>query len=785
MGVTYDFSGWATKNNLRCSDGRTIRQDAFKECDGKVVPLVWNHQHDSPNNVLGHALLENRKQGVYTYCAFNDTEAGQNAKNLVEHGDVVALSIYANHLTQNGGDVMHGIIREVSLVLAGANPGAMIDSPIVHGEMSDEEAIIYTGEDLYLKHSEKGDTMKKKYVEEPEEELEDEELEELEEESEDEDEEYEDYDEEDLEHADEDDEDETVGDVFDTLTEKQKTVVYALIGQAIEDAKGESMAHADEDGEEEDEEDDNDSEETVQDVFNTLSEKQKTVVYALIGQALEQANGGAEETDEEMSEGGTMKHSVFENYEEESEANVLSHSDVADIFSDAPQYGTLTNAILAHGIDPIEVFYPEPKAISGNPAVVDNDTTWVSNVMNSVHHTPFARIKSTFVNLTEADARAKGYIKGHRKWDEVFTAGKRVTTPTTIYKKQTMDRDDIVDITDFDVVAFMKKELKTKLDEERARAYLVGDGRSLSSEDKINEQNIRPIWTDDDLYTIKTTMTVAASATPDQKAKNFIRTVIKNRKNWKGNGTPTMYIAEDMLSDILLLEDQNGRAIYDNISQLATKLRVKDVISVSAFDNLTREVNGVTHALMGIMVNLDDYNVGSDRNGAQAMFEDFDIDYNQNKYLIETRESAALVAPLSAMVVEMVYQLGFILDGEDPSETILGKSVADLQTNVIVNDGFITGTLKYVSDYTGYSGDTEEQKGNFLALKLSDTTGATSTCELINGPLGRPITFDSDRQVVVRVTNKATQKIRITSTLNGETVSKTYSLSSLKLVSAE
>jgi HK97 family phage prohead protease len=563
----FDFSGWATRNNLKCSDGRVILKDAFKHNDGAKVPLVWNHQHNDPLNVLGHAILENREEGVYAYCVLNNTESGRNAKLLVEHGDVSALSIYANQLKQKGSNVLHGDIREVSLVLAGANPGAFIDSVIRHGEESDEEAIIYTGEDISLYHAE--EEKKEEKVVDKKEELEKE---------------------------------ETVADVFDTLNEKQKTVVYALIGQALE----ESDSDEDED------------------------EKNK----------------------DSKKEDNTMKHNVFDQ-EERQDENVLSHSEIEAIFSDVKRYGSLRDAVLAHGIENIDYLFPDAKNVTNTPQFIQRDMGWVQKVMNSVHHTPFSRIKSIFADITEEDARAKGYIKGNLKKDEVFSLLKRTTTPTTIYKKQKLDRDDAVDITDFDVVAWLKSEMRLMLDEEIARAALVGDGRISSSDDKINEQNIRPIWTDSDLYTIKAPVTVASDATADQKAKAFIRAAIKSRKNYKGSGEPTLYTTEDVLTDCLLMEDTTGRIIYDSVTKLATALRVKEIVTVPVMENLTRSDGGTTYELMGIIVNLTDYNIGADKGGAVNMFDDFDIDYNAQKYLIETRCSGALVKPFSAIALEL------------------------------------------------------------------------------------------------------------------------------------
>lgn len=615
MGNKFDFSGWATRANMLCSDGRIIRKDAFKECDGVTVPLVWNHQHNSPNEVLGHALLENRDDGVYAYCTFNDTEAGQNAKLLVQHGDVDKLSIYANKLKQQGCDVIHGIIRELSLVLAGANPGAYIESVMMHGDDSYEEGYISSGEYIEnvepLFHADDEEKGEEKMAE-------------------------------DVKKKGENSEEETVADVFETLSEKQKKAVYAIIGQVLEEKGSEKeVKHADESDEE-------DSEETVEDVFNTLNEKQKKVVYALIGQALEEAG-----VDDENKGGNEdMKHNVFD--QETNEEMVLSHSEFAEIVDDAKRNGSLKDAFLAHGIENIDYLFPDAVTVDNTPAFIKRDDSWVTDVMNGVHKTPFSRIKSVLADITEADARAKGYVKGNLKFEEVITLLKRTTTPTTIYKKQKLDRDDVVDITDFDVVAWLKSEMRMMLDEEIARAVLVGDGRSASSNDKINEQNIRPIWTDDDVYTVKQAVAITKSTTEDEKAKNFIKACIRSRKNYKGSGNPTMYMSEDMLTSCLLLEDTNGRIIYDSIDKLATALRVKKIVPVSVMEGLKREVASKTYILGGIYVNLTDYNIGADKGGAVNMFDDFDIDYNQQKYLIETRCSGALTKPFSAVAIEFV-----------------------------------------------------------------------------------------------------------------------------------
>lgn len=573
MKQKYDFSGWATRNGLKCSDGRTIMKDAFQHNDGQTVPLVWNHQHNDHMNILGHALLENRKEGVYAYCTFNDTDSGKNAKQLVEHGDVSALSIYANQLKQQGGNVLHGAIKEVSLVLAGANPGAFIDSIIRHGEESTEECIIFTGDEIELYHAE------------------------------------------------------------ETLNHKEEEIKMA---DETKNPAGES-------------------EETVQDVFETLTEKQKTVVYALIGQALEEAEAGGEiqqsEIDEIKGDLAFMKHNLFDG--DTTGPDVLSHADMTAIITDAKRYGSLKEAALAHGITNIDFLFPDATTLDGTPSFIQRDMGWVSDVMNKTHHTPFSRIKSIFANITEDDARAKGYITGALKKEEVFSLLKRTTSPTTIYKKQKLDRDDVVDITDFDVVAWLKGEMRMMLDEEIARAVLVGDGRLNSSDDKINEANIRPIWKDEDLYTIKQAVSVAATATADQTAKAFIRAAIKSRKLYKGSGNPVLYTTEDVLTDCLLMEDTTGRVIYETVEKLATALRVSKIVTVPVMDGLTRvDTDTKTRTLMGIIVNLADYNIGADKGGAVNMFDDFDIDYNAQKYLIETRCSGALVTPYSAIALE-------------------------------------------------------------------------------------------------------------------------------------
>lgn len=570
---SYDFSGYATKIDLKCSDGTTIRRNAFKDDHGKKVPIVWQHLSSDPSNVIGHAILENREDGVYAYGSFNNSPKAQEAKELVAHGDIDSLSIYANRLTRRGGDIMHGNICEVSLVVAGANPGARIDNVVIrHADNSetesDDEGIIYSGEpfdiesDSEIAHADNTSTASK-----PE-------------------------------------SSKTVGEVWESLTDEQKTAMYAIVSEIISTENDqEDVSHSD---------------------------------------------GGDQ-----------MKFNPFidgDNKQDE----YISHSDMEVIIADAKRFGSLKESAIQHGITDIEYLFPEARTMNNPPDWIKRDTGWVRIVMNAVHKTPFSRIKSMFADITEDEARARGYIKGKLKKEEVFTLLKRTTNPQTVYKKQKLDRDDVIDITDFDVIAWIKSEMRLMLDEEIARAILVGDGRLASSDDKINEQNIRPVWTDEDLYTIKTAIAVNDSTTETQRAREFIKAVIKSRKNYKGSGNPTLFVSEDMLTDCLLIEDTTGRIIYDSVSKLATTLRVSSIVTVPVFENLTRQDSGdsKTHTLLGIIVNLDDYNVGADKGGAINMFDDFDIDYNQQKYLIETRCSGALIKPYSAIAIESVPAAG-------------------------------------------------------------------------------------------------------------------------------
>lgn len=567
----YDFAGYATKNDIQCSDGRIIRHNAFADQDGQTVPLVWNHDHMAADNVLGHAVLENRDEGVYAYCTLNHTKQGDNARELVQNGDICALSIYANQLKQNGPDVIHGAIREVSLVLAGANPGAKIDFVMAHSDDSDpDEGIIYNdSEGLELAHADSENAKEEKTMEENKK-----------------------------------DEEKTVKDVIDSMTEEQKNVTYALIGEAIEQTKKEILGDKYEEGNEEDK---------------------------------------------------TVKHNAFENENiEKNEGEELTHSEFVEIMNDAKRKGSVKDAFLEHGITNVGNLFPEHQAVSRVPEVVDRDQTWVGQVMRSVKHTPFSRVKSFYANITADEARAKGYIKGKQKVEEVITALKRTTDPQTIYKLQKMDRDDVVDITDFDVIAWLKAEMRGKLDEEIARAILVGDGRSSSSEDKIDPLKIRPVYGDDTTYTIKRTLARAAGTDDNAFAKAFIKDIVKSRKDYKGSGNPVLYTTEDMLTNMLLIEDTTGRVIYDTIEKLKTALRVSDIVTVPVMENISHEDTNAhkKYTLLGILVNLADYNVGADKGGAVNMFDDFDIDYNKMKYLIETRCSGALVKPYSAISFE-------------------------------------------------------------------------------------------------------------------------------------
>ena len=651
----YDFAGWATKNNIRCSDGRTIMHGAFSADNGKRVPLVWNHQHDNVRNVLGHADLEERPEGVYAYCSFNNTEHGQDAKDCVKHGDIVALSIYANQLKQNGANVIHGAIREVSLVLAGANRGAVIDSVLEHGELSDDSAeISFVGYgDIELHHSD---------LDEQDDDYEDEELDDYQEDNEENEE-----DDEDLQHADngeakkeeKEDDGETVADVMNTLTDKQRKAVAIIIEQAIADSKGDkSMSHADGDAQNDAENDD----ETVEDVYNTLNEKQKKVVNFLIGEALKSKD----------SEGGSeMKHNVFEG--SENVQNTISHAEIHEICRVGKQMGSLKAAVdqayeegvLEHaegdyGINNIDYLFPDAKAMTTEPELIKRDMGWVDDVFNGVHRTPFKRVKSVFADITEDEARAKGYIKGKFKKEEVFTLLKRTTDPQTIYKKQKLDKDDLEDLEDnFNVLPWIKNEMNMMFREEVARAILIGDGRPSSSDDKIQENHIRPIYNDEDLFTVKVPVSVKSGATEDDIARALIKAMVKARKQYKGTGNPTFFTTEDYLTDCLLIENTLGERLYKSEAEVATAMRASKITTVEPMENKTITITeeggrSTTYPLMGVLVNLTDYNVGAKNGGKTDFFEDFDIDFNQQKYLYEARMSGALKKPFSAISFYLV-----------------------------------------------------------------------------------------------------------------------------------
>lgn len=638
--MDYDFGGWATRNNIECSDGRVIMKDAFKQNDGQKVPLVWNHQHDDPNEVLGHALLENREEGVYAYCKFNDTDSGRQAKALVVNGDVDKLSIYANKLKSQMNNVVHGCIREVSLVLAGANPGAFIDSVITHSDESgdEEEAVIYTDEDLEIitdknevseesKAQEENPENNKNESEKSESENSEKDSSSNNEESSQEESESDDE----VEHS---DKSMDVEDVFADLKDDDKNVIYSLIGEVEKTGKV------------------NANNGKFVKVFEGLTDEQQEMVYALVGKAADEYDN--KNKDNKEGEKEIMKHNVFEKDEKN---DTLVHSEiVADALADAKKYGSMRESFLEHAaannIQNVDYLFPEAKELNTPPVVIKDNEEWVNVIMNSVRRSPFSRVKTTFAKMDETTARAKGYIKGKMKADIALSLLKRVTTPTTVYIKNTMDRDDVIDITDFDVVTWLKGEMRGQLNKELALAMLLGDGRNVSDDNKINEQNIRPIVSDDNLYTIKYEIksgrdyknTGNSASDNDSLYKGIIRGAIKSRKEYKGSGKPTFFTTEDILTDLLLIEDQNGRVIYDSIEKLATAMRVSKIVTVPEMESRTD--------IYGIIVNFNDYTAGADKGGHVGMFDDFDIDYNQMKYLMETRMSGALTVPYSAIVLK-------------------------------------------------------------------------------------------------------------------------------------
>lgn len=577
--MKFDFGGYATKNDLRCSDGRIIRNGAFKDCDGSVVPLVWQHMHDSPENVLGHAALENRDDGVYAYCTFNSSSAGSQAKELVKHGDIASLSIYANRLKQNGSDVVHGVIREVSLVLAGANPGAVIDNVCLEHsdgfrEPIEDEAIISVNEPL--EHAEADEAEPEASADDP-----------------------------------------TIAEVFETLNEDQKTAVYAIIGAVVEDMTAQQEA-----------------------AHSELEETKE-------GEALEHEETESEEEDI------VMKHNAFDQTDP-AEENVISHADMAAIFADAKRCGSLKTACedhFEHGITNVGTFFPEYKNVQDTPVLVSRPMEWVGQVLGAVHHTPFSKVRSMAADVTAEAARAKGYVTGKQKLEEQITSLHRETDPTTIYKLQKLNRDDVIDIADFDVVAWIKQEMRMMLNEEIARAILVGDGRLSEAPDKIKEDKVRPVWTDDEVYAVHGL--VDGSLTGSAKAQAFIDKVIRMRKFYKGSGAPTLYVGSDLLTEMRLIKNTvTGERLYKSDSDLADEMRVAKIVEIELLDTVTRSADNNAYNYGGIVVNLNDYNVGATRGGEVNLFDDFDIDYNKFEYLIETRMSGALVRPKSALVID-------------------------------------------------------------------------------------------------------------------------------------
>lgn len=719
----YDFAGWATKSNILCDDGVTIAPGAFAAQDGTTVSLCWMHGHGL-KDVIGHAVLESRgADGMYAYGFINDDiEDGKRAKSMLKHGDVNGLSIFANKLTKVGSKVVKGKIRELSLVISGANDGATIDEVLCQSYMDEDD-----DEDSYIIHGS---------------------IDDIDEDDEDDDEDY-------LESDDDDDidEDDEIDDDEDE-TESEEDIAHS--GEALQFNPA--------------------------DVLKTLSEEQAMAVSLLISAM-----------NNENTEEDEMRHSCFETTTFDASEYAISHDGLAycaDAINDAKQYGSLKESVMAHsgdyGIDDIDMLFPDPKNYTTKPEFINRPVEWVDKVLNGTHKNPFSRIKTLFADITEDTARAKGYVKGNRKIEEVFGLLGRTTGPCTVYKKQKLDKDDIADITSFDVVAWLKEEMRLKYKEELARAILVGDGRAFSNPDKIKEDCIRPIWKDDDLFTVKEVVPVTASVTDSAKAKALIHKIIKSRKKYKGSGNPVLFITEDLLSDMLLIEDGIGHMLYDSVDKLKNTLRVSEIIPVPIFDGLSRLDGNDTKYLAAILVNLDDYSVGQDNGGKLGFFDDFDIDFNQYKYLMEGRQSGALTKPFSAIVYEFAYNLTLTVSPESSSATVLGKVVGDLQSDVYVNDSSIQGTLNYVTGYTSYSGVPAEQEGNYLALKFetTDSESVSTTIKMIGGSHdGRVVTLDEDMQAVIRVENNK-QKLEVTTTnsSSSEVIKKTLSFSGLKLL---
>ncbi len=804
--MIYDFSGYATKNDILCDDGRVIKQNAFKDCDGMQVPLVYNHDHKSLDNVIGHVTLENRPDGVYCYGSINkEVEAGRTALSLIKNGDLDSLSVFANKLKQAGRDVTHGVIREVSLVLAGANRGAKIDAVLAHGTGAEDEdggdaVQIFSGSENPIIHS--------AAEEEYEEEMFNQNNEQNDDNS--------------MEHAASGEDEFDLEGTIDTMNEDQIKAMKIMMGMVAEEAEKKATAsHSAEESEEvsHSAEEDQNSEETVTpSPFSLFNNDDDTISHNTTEEdsesedenegednvESEESNSDSdindEDDDDDDDEDETLNHSTNleegekemarNNVFEDDNNNVMIHSAemCQEIMGDALKFGSLKDSVMAHaadyGIDNIDYLFPNAKNYTEKPEFIKRRTEWVNTVMSGIRQSPFSRVKTIFADITEDEARAKGYIKGNRKVDEVFSLLKRETTPTTVYKKQTIDRDDVIDITDFSVIEFIKAEMRVMYDEECARAILVGDGRNGLSPDKIKEQNIRPIWTDDDLFTIKRSIAITASTSVDTRTELFIDNLVRSRKLYRGSGNPTLFVTDDLLCDMLLLKDTTKRRMYNSVDDLKTALRVDKIVEVPIFDGLYRIDDADTKYLAAILVNLNDYVVGRDRGGALSFFDDFDIDFNKQKYLMEGRFSGALVKPYSAIVYEFVYNLTMDVQAEDSSVTVLGKLVADIQQNVFVNDNSIQGTLKYVSNWTGYSADPEENSGYFVVLKYEASEGSTTTIQTIGGYTDdRVIALDQDMQSVTRFKDNK-QKLKVVTTLNGETITKILSFSGLRTVQA-
>jgi len=802
--MIYDFSGYATKNDILCDDGRVIKKNAFIDCDGMTVPLVYNHDHKSLDNVIGHVTLENRPDGVYCYGNINkEVEAGRTALSLIKNGDLDSLSVFANKLKQAGRDVTHGVIREVSLVLAGANRGAKIDAVLAHGTGAEDEdgldaVQIFAGAENPIIHS----SAEEEYENEM----------------------FNEQDEDDsLEHASDGDNFDLEG-TIDTMNDDQIKAMKIMMGIVAEEAEksvgnyedtddqdSEDVSHSifdDEDQNDQDEDTLSHSEEYEEPSYEEDYESNEdgdyddtedySESYSESDYEDDDEEDGSYESDDDDDE--TLNHSNFteegenemarHNVFEDADSNVMIQSAelCQEIMQDAVKFGSLRDSVMAHsaeyGIENIDYLFPNAKNYTEKPEFIKRRTEWVNTVMEGVRQSPFSRVKTIFADITEDEARAKGYIKGNRKVDEVFSLLKRETTPTTVYKKQSIDRDDVIDITDFSVIEFIKAEMRVMYDEECARAILVGDGRNGLNPDKIKEANIRPIWTDDDLFTVKRAIAITAQTTSDTKAELFIDNVVRSRKLYRGSGSPTLFITDDLLCDLLLLKDTTKRRMYNSVDDLKTALRVDKIVEVPIFDGLYRIDDADTKYLGAMLVNLNDYVVGRDRGGALAMFDDFDIDFNKQKYLMEGRFSGALVKPYSAIVYEFVYNLTIDVQAEDPSVTVLGKLVGDVQQNVYVNDNSIQGTLKFVSNWTQYSADESENTGYFVVLKFDASEGSTTTIQTIGGIADeRVVTLDSDMQAVVKfVSNK--QKLKVVTTLEGETITKVLSFSGLRTVQA-